>query len=814
MKRSQGVKQFLTILLVFLLGFAPPAAQAKASTDRPSKQNEADEDGVTFDNLLQTSSYSLYIEVRNIGQHARSGGFSELIEPLLPAAYHLPKEALALARFIVTNADALSRSRLMIATEPAKSSLPPVLIALELASDDAAQEFEGKLQELMISLFAPALAAKVDSGQGTGAVSQDQPPAASSLLPLKRAGRVLAFSTTPFTFKGLKTEGERPISDDLNFRTARDRFYSEALFLYYDVALAARVTKERREALEKDAESGYSTTTKITPPPVPVSPETSPEEDQTSPPEAEAKAQSENKRVAGATEAAPSTSAAAVEAASVAKSAPIPSKPPRSTNSPKRRAGKRGVEAPPPPIEMPQEPQGNGSDHLGNFLSRILTGGIKEEWTPDAAALALTLENDSLIFRGLMIIPQGTPIGPVPFVSLLESGPAQASEAANYLPADTDIFATASLDLPRLYDTALAMFGDYRDSSSSARKTSDFESKIAAFEKANGFKIREEIEATLGNDVAVGLPASYFSGLGLGPVSLNSQTAQSGLVLLISVRNKESLRPKLRPVLEAIGLKSPNEKGLVEKYGDIEISSYSQLSLAFINDYLVIGNNAATIRRVIDARTKNETLATSRDFHNYMQWQPRETLAQIYLSAALLRGLFRSSKAQDDRLDDEGRQFLARFSFEPEPITYVAASEGPWALYELRIPKKLLMRVFSEIAVDELRSRAIRNEMVVRDILLSLAEMEKDYKSENSRYGTLEELELFKPAKIYMEESGYKLDLTVSGDRYEATATPAEYGKSGRLSFYTDQSGVVREGDHGGKPATAADKKSASNRSN
>ena len=65
-----------------------------------------------------------------------------------------------------------------------------------------------------------------------------------------------------------------------------------------------------------------------------------------------------------------------------------------------------------------------------------------------------------------------------------------------------------------------------------------------------------------------------------------------------------------------------------------------------------------------------------------------------------------------------------------------------------------------------------------------------------------------------MEKSGYKFDLIVSGDRYEATATPIEYGKSGRLSFYTDQSGVVREGDHGGKPATAADKQLSSDRDN
>ncbi len=788
------------MLLVFLL----LAQQAKASTDRPFNQNEADEEGVTFDNLIQTSSYSVYIEVRNLGQQARSGGFSELIEPLLPILYQLPKEVDALARFIVTNADALSRSRLMIATEPAKPSLPALLIALELASDDAAQEFEEKIQELIVSIFAPALAVKPGSDKHTGPVNQDKQPVLPSPFIIKRAGRILAFSPTPFTFKGLRTEGEKPISDDPNFRAAHDRLYSEAIFLYYDIALSTR----RRAALEKDIESGYSTRTKILPPAEPASPETI-DETATGETVESSTPISQDKRVAGAETDAPSKSAA-----SAVKAASVPSKPTRPTDVAKRRAGERGVESTiPPPPPMPQESQPGNSDMMDFFLRMILTGGLTKDSSPEAAALALTIESDSLILRGLIINAQGVAFGPIPFITILPSGPAQASDAASYLPADTDIFATASLDLPRLYDTAQAMFGAY-ETPARKSKAGNFESKIAAFEKANGFKVRDEIEAVLGSEVAVGLPAHYLSGMQVGRVSLNSQTSQTGLVFLISVRNKESLQSKLRPVLEAIGLKSPHEKGLMEKYGDIEISSFSQVSLAFINNYLVIGNNAATVRRVIDARAKNETLATSRDFHNYMQWQPRETLAQVYVSGAVLKGLFRTPQPSDDKLDDESKQFLARFSFEPEPVTYAAASDGSVALYELRIPKNLLMRAFAEMAVNELRQRAPRNEMTAKGMLQLLGELEKIYKTEHGRYGTLEELESFQFSKAYMENSGYKFDLIISGDRYEATATPVEYGKSGRLSFYTDQSGVVREGDHGGRSATVADKQLDSNRDN
>lgn len=51
------------------------------------------------------------------------------------------------------------------------------------------------------------------------------------------------------------------------------------------------------------------------------------------------------------------------------------------------------------------------------------------------------------------------------------------------------------------------------------------------------------------------------------------------------------------------------------------------------------------------------------------------------------------------------------------------------------------------------------------------------------------------------ERYGYAFQVTASGDQFEAVATPREYGKTGKRSFFVDKSG----GDHGGGPATIAD---------
>jgi hypothetical protein len=57
-----------------------------------------------------------------------------------------------------------------------------------------------------------------------------------------------------------------------------------------------------------------------------------------------------------------------------------------------------------------------------------------------------------------------------------------------------------------------------------------------------------------------------------------------------------------------------------------------------------------------------------------------------------------------------------------------------------------------------------------------------------------------------MEKYGYKIDLSVLSNKFEVIATPVEYGKTGRRSFYIDESAILRGGDHAGGAATLSDK--------
>ena len=53
--------------------------------------------------------------------------------------------------------------------------------------------------------------------------------------------------------------------------------------------------------------------------------------------------------------------------------------------------------------------------------------------------------------------------------------------------------------------------------------------------------------------------------------------------------------------------------------------------------------------------------------------------------------------------------------------------------------------------------------------------------------------------------TGFTLSLELQYGQFQVHAAPTKYNRTGRLSFYTDGSLIVRAGDHGGSRATEVD---------
>ena len=114
--------------------------------------------------------------------------------------------------------------------------------------------------------------------------------------------------------------------------------------------------------------------------------------------------------------------------------------------------------------------------------------------------------------------------------------------------------------------------------------------------------------------------------------------------------------------------------------------------------------------------------------------------------------------------------------------------------------KKAGSRYFLDALID-------LNQDNMTDVLKRLIGMEAVYaQANNGAFGEMKALaasglmsdDMFDP-----KASGYNFKLTISGKAYVATAEPVHYGRTGKLSFWMDQTGAIKSADNGGKPLVA-----------
>lgn len=143
----------------------------------------------------------------------------------------------------------------------------------------------------------------------------------------------------------------------------------------------------------------------------------------------------------------------------------------------------------------------------------------------------------------------------------------------------------------------------------------------------------------------------------------------------------------------------------------------------------------------------------------------------------------------------------------PQPITYALTNEGLGPLHEVHIPKNLILMALAGISGEANPPKVVQNERTAIGMMYTLARAEEEFKKKNGgSYATIEQLIAADMVpKDPMEESGYRFDVTVSGDKFEISAVPLEYGKTGRLSFFLDHTQVMRGGDKNGASAAASD---------
>jgi hypothetical protein len=801
-----------------------PAAAASAANERTP--------AATFDTLLSADAYGVYAEMRMVGRQAASQEITQLISPLTLGS-GAPPELLNLYEFIKAHAEPLMTARLMFATMPVRAGLPEVLVAVEMPSVEEARKFLPELKQFIAVNVAPQPSgaaattlggaspedaantanrrgrrrARANTTEASARLDAAKPPAAPPFQ-MKRSGSIIAMSNDAFTFKNLRGARDQALLvDEAGFQAARTRFSTDAIFVYFNTVRMSGSSKARQEAYEKEYRR----------------------QEELAQAEMEKKGITANSNMAdveralGDSDAGVSTNSnlngnsnrAVVSSRNTNASTNVNVASPEDEMPPTPAATPEATPSPKSEKELQEERQREQSQQFAQTLGSLVFGegpmGSISAW-PESIGVGASLEADSLVVRGLFVnLADNQPLRPIPFLPVVLSGPSIAAEAPAVLPSDTDILLSVSLDLPQMYDYLASMMKILDLAPKSDEGKGGFEEQLTTFEKTNNFRIKEELLAALGNEIAIGLPANFL-GVRSGRRKVEEGSgvpSPSGPIAVVALNDKKALQELLPRVLRAVGFAGATEESILEKHGGVEVLTFSNGTLAFIDRFLVSAPDAATMRLITEAYNNGETLANSERYRDSTSWQARQAVGQVYVSNTMLKSMFEDvSKAANDIDDEALRAYLLRLDPDPGSITHSATRESNGLMHELHLPKNFLSLLTASAAISEKLAPISGNEGQAQWKLRMLHSAEEEHKESTGRYGTLEELKAagrLNEEHETMEMENYEIKLSVSGDRFEATATPKAYPKLGRRSFYIDHTGSLRGGDTGGKPASASE---------
>jgi len=772
--RRLSLLGFLSILILSVA--SGQVQQHPAPAKAPAKPAPSTQPAPTIDTLLATDTYKVYGEVRGVGQLIGSNSINELLEPVMKLAAP-PKELTTLVKWLKSHADGVMTSRMLVAGWPTAKNVPDLMVALEFSSADEAMKFAPQLNDFLTRVLpAPEgekRASGVENKSQPGAQQTKATPSSRPNYYLKQVGSLLVITPTPLTVKNLRPPGSKLLTENPNFRTARDRFSGESIFVFVNVKGIEKEEEELRKQTEEEARKR----------------------------EAEAATQQPS----------PQTQTVADDSPETIPDTPVPKPSVETNNSPSGQSNAQVASE----TTTVNTNQNAASEEMSNALNGLAWSffGGKSKW-PEGIGIAVSLGSDSFDVRALLVNSPGEKSDPVPFVPLLIPGPAIAPESPSILPADTELFVMVSLDLPAMF-TAMTRKTPYLFMTASGPMSAEVQSPFAQIEKKLGIKVKEDLLPLIGNEVVLSLPVKE---LGPGPAvpapspGTASAEAKSSMpspspIVAISLRDKEGMRALLPKIIDGLGFKGASALGQSERREDTEIVSYGNvLSYAFVGNFLVLATDTGAIHRVVDSYLKHETLSGDSHFTNYTRWQPRQLQGQVYVSPALMESYKNLANQPSSLISDQTREFLMRLSIIPQPVTYSLSNDGLGSLHELHVPKNLVLMAVAAISSETNRPPMVANEALTISALYAVASAEAEFKASSGAYATLDQLlsEKKLPKEI-IENHGYKIDVMVIGDRFEVSAIPLEYGTTGKMSYFIDESNVVRGGDHGGSPATVAD---------
>lgn len=816
---------------------APPGSgAANARAQQPAARRP--EPDLSFEEILAGDAYTVYAELRRVGTLSRMEDVKTAVASLRLLGGEEARPLTDFYDFVAGNAEVLGESRMVLAFMPARKGVPLGVAAVELESPEAAVAFEPKLRRILgeqVREVRKAMESQPGAQAPHGAQRGQKPPpprkVPGSDFAIRRAGRWLVTSDGPFRLKQIRAaEGEPSLADSTRFQTVRSRFANASLFVYVDTDVAQRAWALQMQTIEESNREVGS-----------VGPG---DESRATAVIVMSPGEVAEGKVPAAPPGADATPDPAASPEPTAEPTVEPSPEPTPEPSPEEggqtqptvvavEAGDGQGEGEGETMAPPPEP--TAEDRAVRGLSRIMQNlGFGVPRIPGAVALGVGLERGALAIRlAVENTPDGT-IALIPFLPNIVSGPPVTGGTAEVAPADSELFVAGSLDWTHIYNSTLgaasvnpaglmaaAGMGGEDEEGGKREPEPTADETIAAVEKLFGFKFKEDLLPSLGNEVALSMPLDQNDFV-LGGMRVRAEEgggkerdAEPGPVFIASLNDPAKMREILPRVFVALGFVSPGAPQVPEKREGVEIRTLGAsdgISYAVVDSFLLVGELSA-VRHCVDSYSSRRTLGTSNEYRDATSWQAKQKLVQLFVSDAIVRRMVDGARTRSSGSTDAAvRALLAQLeAAEYAPASYEATNEGDVVVHEMRLPLSLIRSYGMAIAVGIKDAPVISGENSAVQILHQLAAAQHSYKQEKKkeRFGTLEELraEGVLEKDFLVGETEYKYELNAGADKFEIAATPRNYGKTGRRSFLIDENLDVRGADHKGERATSDDPK-------
>ncbi|HJQ70552.1 MAG TPA: DUF3352 domain-containing protein [Blastocatellia bacterium] len=304
------------------------------------------------------------------------------------------------------------------------------------------------------------------------------------------------------------------------------------------------------------------------------------------------------------------------------------------------------------------------------------------------------------------------------FSSLMSATRLAEPQAPRFAASNTDFFVDLMVDWEKLYEGLESIFamvagaqaagaGQQGGTAGSALQSGDL---LQMMEAQLGFSIKNDLLPTLGGEVAIAV-SGFNEVLSAQPKQGKRRAAGPSFTLMLALKDPVKFEKYFNRLFSRMGGQTTQAYARAP-YRGTTISYGKSMAYAISGGFFVAGGSVAQIRRALDAKAADGSLASSPEFNQAMG-APRPLMLQVYISSGAANGFFKTIASQAAKLNaGGGLPVPASSSRSAIGVTMTPAADG--LMLDVRVPAELAVMALAAMATEKPSAYGINSQTGAR----------------------------------------------------------------------------------------------------